>query len=611
MKLLTISSVIALLSTVYADVQYSVVAFPPTGANVAVSVNGQNHPLTADGKVPNLFKGTAPSGDKYQYVFTNGQNNTPETPLRTLKKDATSTGNEFFNRTYTVLDIPALPQAYHPVYPPLFSNFNKSNEVATIILQVNNTAFDAIIKDPKLKAKAQVNSFTYISNQEVYTINTTPAIETSGQSTKDFAKQSYSIDFNDATPKGGEKALFYGRTAIKLRAEPTDPTQVREKLYLDCLAAAGATTLSGSFVRLFVNNEPYGLYTLMDDISTHTIDNMIHGGDWANKETGVTYKGNALSPTQEGNLLYAGDDATKYSVDFYKVADSGEDPNVSKKNNTMGPLIDFTKRLSQINPSQLTDGNNQQINGLLNPQNTMVALAMNYLADSWDGLWFQASNYYLNQNIKTNQWTFISYDFDETFGNPYTQGRDTVAYTNYSRPGSQRPYVDLFLNSPHYKKEFETILQTLVKRFFKPSVIGPRLEAWSKLLKEDIEWDYSLPGRSPGTKNTYTVETFITNLNTTDSSIAGINEWVSNRVKSLTQQLNFNDQDDLPALGPYKGGSILDANGKVVPNDGSSVTPGGNAGNANGSKGTSNAMTLSSSSALLFGMMFIGTFYAL
>ncbi|CAO3625656.1 unnamed protein product [Cunninghamella blakesleeana] len=613
MKLLTISSVIALISTVYADVQYSVVAFPPSGASVAVSVNGQNHPLTADNQVPNLFKGSAPSGDKYQYVFVNGGNNSPETPMRTLTKDATSTGNEFFNRTHTTVNVPALPQAFNPVYPPLFTNFNKSNEVATIILNVNSTAFDSIIKDPKLKAKAQVTSFTYISNQEVISISNTPAIETSGQSTKDFAKQSYSIDFNDLTPKGGNKALFYGRTAVKLRAEPTDPTQVREKLYLDCLAAAGATTLSGSFVRLFINNEPYGLYTLMDDVSTHLIDNMLHGGDWNYPSTGVTYKGNALTPTEEGNLLYLGDDQTKYSPDLYKLADEGEDKTVSKKNNSVGPLIDFTKRLSQINPSQVTDGNNQQVTGLLNPQNTMIALAMNYLADSWDGLWFQASNYYLNQDLKDNKWTVISYDFDETFGNPYTQGRDTVTYTNYSRPDSKRPLVDLFLNSPYYKNEFETVLKTIVKRFFKPEIIGARLDAWATLLKEDIEWDYSLPGRSPGTKNTFTVQSFSTNLKNTTDSIAGINEWVQNRVQSLTQQLNFNEKDDLPPLGPYKGGSILDANGKVVPNDGTSVTPGGS-NNNNGSgkqNGQNAASSLTASSLLLFSMMFIGTFYAL
>lgn len=108
----------ATLSVNAADVQYAVVAFPPKGGSVAVSVGGQNHALTADSQVPNLFKGSAPSDDGgYQYVLTNGQSNSPESPKRKLAEGATTTGNEFFNRTHTTVNVPALPQAFNPVYP--------------------------------------------------------------------------------------------------------------------------------------------------------------------------------------------------------------------------------------------------------------------------------------------------------------------------------------------------------------------------------------------------------------------------------------------------------------------------------------------------------------
>lgn len=60
----------------------------------------------------------------------------------------------------------------------------------------------------------------------------------------------------------------------------------REKLVLDMLAASGAATLSGSWTRVFINGEGYGLFLLMDDISTHLIDNILHGGDWKSKNTG-------------------------------------------------------------------------------------------------------------------------------------------------------------------------------------------------------------------------------------------------------------------------------------------------------------------------------------
>jgi len=52
------------------------------------------------------------------------------------------------------------------------------------------------------------------------------------------------------------------------------------------LAAAGGATLSGSWTRVFINNEPYGLFLLMDDASTHLMDAILHAGDFKSKNTG-------------------------------------------------------------------------------------------------------------------------------------------------------------------------------------------------------------------------------------------------------------------------------------------------------------------------------------
>lgn len=54
------------------------------------------------------------------------------------------------------------------------------------------------------------------------------------------------------------------------------------------LAASGGATLSASWTRVFINNEPFGLFLLMDDASTHLIDNILHGGNWKSTNTGKT-----------------------------------------------------------------------------------------------------------------------------------------------------------------------------------------------------------------------------------------------------------------------------------------------------------------------------------
>ncbi|KAL7318689.1 hypothetical protein PS15m_001901 [Mucor circinelloides] len=618
MKFIALSTLVTLACSgvLAADVQYSVIAFPTGNQGVSVSVGGQTVALKKSDVHPNIFTGTAPSGETYQYILTDGQTNTPESTTRKLAQGVTATGNEFFNRTQTVWNVPSLPQAYNPIYPTLFTNLNNSNEIATIIMSVNSTALDAINKAPTEKLDdAQITDMVYINSKEVFKFQN-GGLSTSGQSTKDFAKQSYSIDFNKYNKNATAKSLLYGRTTLKLRAEETDATFAREKLVLDMLAAAGGATLSGSWTRVFINNEPYGLFLLMDDASTHLMDAILHAGDFKSKNTGVTYKGNALSPEVEGNLVYVGDDATKYSADIYKLADEGEDKTISKKNNSQAGIIDFTKRLSQINAKEATDAQHPgSIVNLIDPQHTLIHMAINFLIGSWDGFWYQASNYYLNHDLGTNKWTLITYDFDETYGNGIEDAAmNTVSYQNYSRPGAQRPLVEVFLNSTYYDSMFQDTVKTIVKRFFKPSVVDPILQAWSQMLKEDIAWTRSIAGRSPGAATTFTVKDFEDGL-LGNGTVISISQWVSKRASSVATQLNFKDTDDLPALPAYTAGTHLDANGNVVNADGSTVAGNGTSvapgGNNNASASKSGSAAPSTKASIGFSMVAIAAVMAI
>lgn len=110
-----ISIAIALANA--ADVTYSVIAFPGSD-KVAVSVGGQEYVLQRSPINANLFTGVAPFGAEYRYAIVNdsGQSNNEDT-TRHLDESATSTGNEFFGRSKTIHNIPALPRAYNPIYP--------------------------------------------------------------------------------------------------------------------------------------------------------------------------------------------------------------------------------------------------------------------------------------------------------------------------------------------------------------------------------------------------------------------------------------------------------------------------------------------------------------
>lgn len=563
-----------------ADVQYSVVAFPKD-QTVSVIVNGQPYPLTAS-SIPNLFKGSAPYAPQYQYALTGGSGDVMESNVRQLAEGVTTTGNEFFNRTRTVYNVPDMPQAYHPIFPPLMSNMNRSDEIATIILEVNGTGLNEILQSPLEKLDyTEVYKMHYISSTEEFTY-TDAGIKNSGASSRMFAKQSYKIKLNEFK-QVGNRELIYGRTTIKLRAHETDPTFIREKLMLDCLLASGAAASSASWARLFINNEPYGLFLMVDDATTSFIDSILHAGNRKYEYTGITYKGNAVDPMNEGNLVFINDSVAAYPDATYKVEDIGV---LKKKDLAKLPagdktaLIEFIRALSTINPTQIVDeASAARVEQLIHPTHAMIHLAMNFLSGSWDGAWYQASNYYINQDLQSNQWNLITYDFDETMGNQAPKHFIDTPYTNFSRPDSQRPLVDLFIKSPYYAPKFEEILVTLCKRFFKPSVLTPRIQAWGEMLRQDIEWDLSIPAKSPGDKPTWTIWNFENNLINDEPISFGVNNWITQRSAATLSQLGATDVDDLPVLGPYTGGAqwdpynyqTTDADGNDVNNAGAAM----------------------------------------
>ncbi|CEP08366.1 hypothetical protein [Parasitella parasitica] len=319
---------------------------------------------------------------------------------------------------------------------------------------------------------------------------------------------------------------------------------MREKLMQDALAAAGVATLNGNWVRLFVNNEPYGLYLMTDETFTGFTENLINGGV-ATNATGATYKG--TSGHGAADFVYHGTNRSSYNFDeTYVLVDEGRDKSVTKDNSS-APIFDFIERLNETalgidaqNPGNITD--------LMDSANhTMIHTAMSLLSGSWDGFWLQGSNFYIHENSETKKWYLITYDFDDCLGNFFGELKKpwlmTIPYQNYTLPKAKRPLVDIFIKSPYYEPQFQDILKHIIKTFFNYRVMKARIDAWAEMLREDVIWDYALPRHSPGTAKHWGVKTFYNNMNTTVASRYGILEWIANRTESIAQQLDFQIED--------------------------------------------------------------------
>ncbi|KAI9311215.1 coth protein-domain-containing protein [Dichotomocladium elegans] len=582
MKLVTFLSLGAFVAvTVSAiDVQYAVVAFPREGQSVSVITagSGQSYTLQQNADHPNLFSGTAPYSSSYQYALTDGTTGSIiqlEAEKRTLNPGTATTGNEFFDRAPTIFHVPELPQAFYPIYPPLFTTMNKSNEIATILLEVDKHALHTILSNPNDKhVDGHVSKMTYISNTEVFSF-TDVGLDNIPQANIQFSRQSFELDLNKyVIGKSGPKQLLFGRAVLRLQAEQNDPSFMRTKLAMDFLAATGAATFSSSWVRVIANGDPLGLFLLTDDVSTHTMNNLLHAGDWDYASTGPTYRGSAVDATHSATLQYLGSDPSLYPEEIYKLMDKGHASGLSKQNAAQ-PLIELMRQLATVDPKAIVSESTQGIlPTLIGPDNLMHHMAINFLLGSWDGFWFQANNYYLHQDLSSGLWYLVSSGFDETLGNGiHNPAFSTVPYQQYKPSAAIRVPVDVILGSPYYKAQFEHILTVIIKRFFKPSVVRPRIEAWRAMLRKDLAWDRGLGNMSPGQPLPWTMDDFEASIGgsqykgkkgTSETSLS-IGEWVERRSASLCKQLGISSLDDIPPLGLYDGeGRMMDSTGQIL-----------------------------------------------
>ncbi|KAI8973705.1 coth protein-domain-containing protein [Mycotypha africana] len=534
-----ISLAITLLSsTVYAnDVTYSVVAFPAQGEKVSVNVGNQSYPLQSSSTCPGVYTGNAPFGAEYHYALVDASGKATAEPFkRTLAQNSSTTGNEFFGRSKTLWDIPELPQAFPPMYPSLKSGMWSDNEIATVIVKADGPALDKILKKPEEDHKyAHVFNLTYVNHDSCYTF-TDAGIRNSGQSSKEYAKQSFNLKLGKFN-KGSDDRLF-NRKALKMRAEADDPAFIRDKLSLDVLKASGAIHLDGNFARLFVNDKPYGLYLMTDDEFVGFTDNLMNGGK-ADPNIGATFKGNSMSATQCADLVYKGDDEKKYDFsDIYFLGTEGHDKNVTDENYG-APLISFMKRLSEVKPGTPTEPGT--LNDLIdNTNQTMAQLAVNMLIGAWDGFWYGGTNFYLTEHLDTKKWNLITYDFDDTFGNDMTdKSMVTAPYEQYAPKNAKRPFIDAFIKDPYYKPQFEAILKTIVERYFNPATMKKRLDAYTEMLQEDIAWDYNLKKPSPGRDEKFTLQSFKTNMYNASNDRMGILDYINQRSSATAKQLNI------------------------------------------------------------------------
>ncbi|KAF9975732.1 hypothetical protein BGZ73_000534 [Actinomortierella ambigua] len=516
----------ACAAVVFADITFNVVGLRNDDDDAyGVMVNGKLHKLATDPKSYPLWSANVAGVDApltYKYVQLDGDGKVTgsEKAMRKLPAGAVQTPNDFFGRRQSVYPIPPLPQVYDNKLEQN-SPFFREGFISNLFIYSSEADFKKLNKvggheDIKVKIR-------YIGANENVVINNVE-MALSGQSTREYAKLAYQFKFPEKTP-------LLDLTTLKLRSGENDETMMREKLYVDLLNDIGVPAQQTGYIRVFWNNRPIGLYLAMEEMKENWIRKVLHP-EVQNVKIGSVWKMNSYDG-KTANLGWLGPTTKSYIIgDIYKPVVKGVN---APKNDVMKDLIEFMKDLKDYNPKTTKDPvafweQRMELDTFLK------SMAMEYLTAAWDAYWQSGSNYQMHHDLVTNKWVWLPMDFDDTFGNSF--GGDMESYKKLSRKNNkgQESFLvsKLILDTPTINQKFEEHLKTITSTVFKPQAINPRLDAYVRMIEEDVAWDRKLPRVAPGGKNYhYKIADLYKGVQ------KGLKGWVKNRSAQVQKDMKF------------------------------------------------------------------------
>jgi hypothetical protein len=309
-------------------------------------------------------------------------------------------------------------------------------------------------------------------------------IELSGHSMREYAKLTYHLKFPEATP-------LLDLTSLKLRSGENDKSMIREKLYVNLLNNIGVPAQQTTYIRLFWNGEPIGLFVAMEVLRENWVRKVLHP-NITNVPVGSLWRMNASSG-KEANLQWLGPATKSHDIyDRYILLVKNQN---GRKDSDMLDLVAFMKDLKDYDPKKTKDPI-AYWQKRLDLDIFLKSMVMEYLTTAFDAYWQSGSNYQMYHDPVTKKWVWLPMDFDDTFS------RDIVSYKKIPRinkKGFESHLVSkLILDTPAINAKFEDHVKTITSYIFKPQALNPYLDAHLHMIEEDVAWDRKLPRVAKG-----------------------------------------------------------------------------------------------------------------
>lgn len=121
-------------------------------------------------------------------------------------------------------------------------------------------------------------------------------------------------------------------------------------------------------------------------------------------------------------------------------------------------------------------------------------MAFEFLNTAWDNYLAWGDNYFIYKCPILHYFVWVSWDMESSFGNsPYSKSVQLEGDYRHVEGFQNRPLTKAVFRVLSFRKYFESALEKIVHSIYDPRISFPVIDSLTELLKEDVEWDKSVP----------------------------------------------------------------------------------------------------------------------
>ena len=406
-------------------------------------------------------------------------------------------------------------QAVFPENGPLYVD----TVVPRIDIFVNPDTLDWLYEEENLESNIEFHAAFVFDNGTVRDSINPVGFRLRGNTSRYAQKKSFKVSFNTFTPGG----KYYGVEKLNLNGEHNDPSIIRSKVCWDILRKWEIPAPRANHVRVYINNNYYGLYINVEHIDEEFVKSRFGKND-----------GNLFKCLWPADLDYLGS-----NPELYKLENGSRRVYQLKTNKEADDYADLASFIDILNNTP-DDELVCKLGSFFNVYDYLKVIAADILTGNWDGPIYNMNNFYLYHNTSSGKFEYIPYDLDNTLGIDWI-GRDWANRNIYdwARHGDYvRPIYTRLINNPEFREQYSFYMKKLITGTLNIDSLTHQIEATKAMILPFVASDpyYSLDYG-------YTFTDFLNSYNQAlGGHVAyGLIPYITTRMASIVQQLENPD----------------------------------------------------------------------